>query len=87
VGANSTIICGVRLGEYAFIGAGSVVTRNVAPYALVYGNPARPRGWMSRAGHRLTFDANSRATCPESGVQYQLTPDNQVVPVISIQTS
>jgi UDP-2-acetamido-3-amino-2,3-dideoxy-glucuronate N-acetyltransferase len=84
VGANATIVCGVRLGEYAFIGAGSVVTRDVAPYALVYGNPARSRGWMSRAGHRLTFDAAGRATCPESGELYELTPDNQVIPVISI---
>lgn len=83
VGANATIVCGVRLGEYAFVGAGSVVTRDVAPYALVYGNPARFRGWMSKTGHRLTFDAARRATCPESGEQYQLTPDNQVIPVLS----
>lgn len=87
VGANSTILCGVRLGEYAFVGAGSVVTRDVAPYALVYGNPARFRGWMSQAGHRLTFDASGRATCPESGNFYELTPDNQIKPVISTQNS
>jgi UDP-2-acetamido-3-amino-2,3-dideoxy-glucuronate N-acetyltransferase len=87
VGANSTIICGVRLGEYAFVGAGSVVTHDVAPYALVFGNPARPQGWMSRAGHRLIFDASKRATCPESGMQYELTFDNQVIPVIPIQNS
>lgn len=84
VGANSTIVCGVRLGTYAFVGAGSVVTRSVAPYALVYGNPARFRGWMSQAGHRLTFDASRHATCPEKGDTYELTLDNQVKPVISI---
>ncbi|GAB2459503.1 N-acetyltransferase [Hymenobacter qilianensis] len=87
VGANATIICGVRLGEYAFVGAGSVVTHDVSPYSLVYGNPARPQGWMSRAGHRLIFDASQRATCPESGMQYELTFDNQVIPVIAIQNS
>ncbi|MCC2545848.1 N-acetyltransferase [Hymenobacter sp. BT175] len=73
VGANTTIVCGVRLGQYAFVGAGSVVTRDVAPYALVYGNPARQHGWMSAYGHRLHFDAAGRATCPESGEAYQLT--------------
>ncbi|WP_317238924.1 acyltransferase [Hymenobacter sp. 5516J-16] len=73
IGANSTIVCGVILGEYAFVGAGSVVTRNVPAYALVYGNPARLRGWMSARGHRLTFDEAGRATCPEGQEQYQLT--------------
>ncbi|WP_022825837.1 acyltransferase [Hymenobacter norwichensis] len=73
VGANATIVCGVRLGEYAFVGAGSVVTKDVAPYALVYGNPARPRGWMSAHGQRLTFNETGYATCPESGETYQLT--------------
>ena len=72
IGANATIVCGVRLGEYAFVGAGSVVTQNVASYALVYGNPARPRGWMSAHGHRLTFNETGYATCPESGEHYQL---------------
>ena len=56
IGANSTIVCGVTLGEYAFVGAGSVVTRDVLPYSLVYGNPARPHGWMSAHGHQLAFD-------------------------------
>ncbi|MBG8554440.1 acyltransferase [Hymenobacter guriensis] len=73
IGANSTIVCGVSLGEYAFVGAGSVVTKDVAPYALVYGNPARPRGWLSTQGHRLTFDKAGRAACPETHEQYQLT--------------
>lgn len=86
IGANSTIVCGVRLGEYAFVGAGSVVTKDVAPYALVYGNPARPRGWMSAHGHRLTFDNAGRATCPESGEQYELTADNQIKRVFAIST-
>lgn len=73
IGANSTIVCGVSLGEYAFVGAGSVVTRDVAPYALVYGNPARHRGWLSAHGHALRFGDDGRATCPESQEQYQLT--------------
>jgi UDP-2-acetamido-3-amino-2,3-dideoxy-glucuronate N-acetyltransferase len=72
IGANATIVCGVRLGEYAFVGAGSVVTKDVAPYALVYGNPARLRGWMSAHGQRLIFNETGQATCSESGGQYQL---------------
>lgn len=73
IGANATVVCGVRLGEYAFVGAGSVLTRDVPAYGLVYGNPARPHGWMSAHGHPLHFDAAGRATCPESHEQYQLT--------------
>ncbi|UOG74718.1 acetyltransferase [Hymenobacter tibetensis] len=73
IGANATIVCGVQLGEYAFVGAGSVVTKDVQPYALVYGNPARQRGWMSTHGHQLAFSEAGQATCPESGEQYQLT--------------
>jgi UDP-2-acetamido-3-amino-2,3-dideoxy-glucuronate N-acetyltransferase len=85
IGANSTIVCGVRLGQYAFVGAGSVVTKDVAPFALVYGNPARFRGWMSAYGHRLAFDTAGHATCPESGEQYELAADNQVKRVSSVQ--
>lgn len=73
IGANATVVCGVRLGEYAFVGAGSVVTRDVPPYALAYGNPARLRGWMSAQGHQLTFDVAGHAVCPGSGEQYRLT--------------
>jgi len=73
IGANSTIVCGVRLGEFAFVGAGSVVTKDVPAYALVYGNPARQHGWMSTHGHRLAFDEAGRAQCPESNEQYVLT--------------
>ena len=79
VGANATIVCGVRLGRYAFVGAGSVVTHDVLAYALVYGTPARLQGWMSAYGHRLNFDAARRATCPESGEQYELSADEQAV--------
>ncbi|WP_210514255.1 acyltransferase [Hymenobacter terricola] len=79
VGANATIVCGTRLGRYAFVGAGSVVTHDVPAYALVYGTPARPQGWMSAYGHRLTFDAQHRATCPESGEQYELNETAQTV--------
>lgn len=74
IGANATIVCGVTIGRYAFIGAGAVVTRDVADYALVIGNPARQRGWMSRHGHRLTApDAKGVMTCPESGYHYRET--------------
>jgi UDP-2-acetamido-3-amino-2,3-dideoxy-glucuronate N-acetyltransferase len=66
IGANATIVCGHRIGQFAFIGAGAVVTRDVPDYALVTGNPARHSGWMSEYGHRLHFDANHRAQCPES---------------------
>jgi UDP-2-acetamido-3-amino-2,3-dideoxy-glucuronate N-acetyltransferase len=71
VGANATIVCGIRLGRYSFVGAGSVVTKDVPPYALVVGNPSRHIGWMSEYGHRLEFDAAGKATCPESGQVYQ----------------
>lgn len=72
IGANATIVCGNDIGEYAFIGAGSVVTKTVLPYALVVGNPARQIGWMSEFGHRLEFDQNGKATCPESNEGYTL---------------
>lgn len=68
VGANATIVCGVTLGEYCFVGAGAVVTRDVPAYALVYGTPAQQHGWMSRGGHRL----NNDFTCPETGEVYEL---------------
>lgn len=77
IGANATIVCGNNIGSYAFIGAGAVVTREVKPYSLVVGNPARHAGWMSEYGHRLRFDTGGTATCPESGEQYKLE-DNQV---------
>ena len=73
IGANATIVCGHDIGAFAFIGAGAVVTKHVPAYALVVGNPARQMGWMSEYGHRLQFDTDGRATCPESGQHYQLT--------------
>jgi UDP-2-acetamido-3-amino-2,3-dideoxy-glucuronate N-acetyltransferase len=72
IGANATIVCGHDIGEYAFIGAGAVVTKHVPPFALLVGNPARQLGWMSEFGHRLTFNENGEATCPESGQVYIL---------------
>lgn len=72
VGANATVVCGVTLGRYAFVGAGAVVTRDVADYALVVGTPARPVGWIGRHGHRLAVSADGTATCPESGLRYRL---------------
>lgn len=70
IGANATIVCGHNIGEFAFIGAGAVVTKEVPAYALVVGNPARQVGWMSEYGHRLNFDENNKAICPESGEEY-----------------
>jgi len=72
IGANATIVCGYEIGQFAFIGAGAVVTKEVKPYALVVGNPARQTGWMSEYGHRLNFDENRLAVCPESGEKYLL---------------
>jgi UDP-2-acetamido-3-amino-2,3-dideoxy-glucuronate N-acetyltransferase len=72
VGANATIVCGVTVGRYAFVAAGAVVTRSVPDYALMAGVPARSAGWMSRHGHRLAFDRNGEAVCPESGFRYRL---------------
>ncbi|MCE3295032.1 MAG: putative acetyltransferase [Crocinitomicaceae bacterium] len=73
IGANATIVCGHDIGEFAFIGAGAVVTKHVPAYALVVGNPARQMGWMSEFGHRLEFDAAGIALCIESGEKYQLS--------------
>ena len=83
IGANATIVCGHDIGAYAFIGAGAVVTKNVPAYALVVGNPARQMGWMSAYGHRLEFDENGRATCPESGEVYRLKHDAAGQPAVA----
>ena len=72
IGANATIVCGNEIGEYAFVGAGAVVTKPVPAYALVMGNPARQTGWMSEYGHKLKFDTDNKAACPESGQEYIL---------------
>lgn len=81
IGANATIVCGHDIGAFAFIGAGAVVTKNVPAYALVIGNPARQTGWMSEYGHKLKFDAEGLANCPESKEQYKL--ENNTVRKIS----
>ena len=76
VGANATVVCGVTIGRYAFIGAGAVVTKDVPDYALILGNPGRQRGWMSRHGQALKHpDAAGIMVCPETGFRYQLDPD------------
>ena len=75
IGANATIVCGHTIGEYAMIGAGAVVTKDIPPYALVVGNPSRQIGWVSEYGHRLSFNEKGIATCPESNQQYQLRGD------------
>ncbi len=75
IGANSTIVCGHNIGEYAFIGAGAVITKEVKNYALVVGNPAKQIGWMSEFGHRLDFDENGIAFCEENKEKYKLEND------------
>lgn len=77
IGANATIVCGNDIGEYAFIGAGAVVTKEVPPFALLVGNPAKQIGWISEYGHRLEFDDDGIAICPESKDSYKLD-DNKV---------
>jgi UDP-2-acetamido-3-amino-2,3-dideoxy-glucuronate N-acetyltransferase len=72
IGANATIVCGHDIGEFAFIGAGAVVTKDVPAYALLVGNPAHQIGWMSEYGHRLNFDGKGVAVCPESKEKYQI---------------
>ena len=72
IGANATVVCGNDIGQYAFIGAGAVITKKVAPYALVVGNPSKQVGWMSESGYKLIFDKEGMAVCPESGDEYVL---------------
>ncbi|MDA8886031.1 N-acetyltransferase [Bacteroidia bacterium] len=72
IGANATIVCGNDLGEYCFIGAGTVIIKEVPAYALMVGNPGKQIGWMSKYGHRLEFDGDGRAKCSESGEEYTL---------------
>jgi UDP-2-acetamido-3-amino-2,3-dideoxy-glucuronate N-acetyltransferase len=81
IGANATIVCGHDIGRYAFIGAGAVVTKHVPDYALVVGNPARQIGWMSEYGHRLNFDENGVAECPEIGQKYRLVDSGHALSV------
>jgi UDP-2-acetamido-3-amino-2,3-dideoxy-glucuronate N-acetyltransferase len=81
IGANSTILCGIKIGTFSFIGAGAVVTKDVKPYSLVVGNPARHAGWMSEYGHKLIFNTNGLATCPESGERYS-NEDGKVSKII-----
>lgn len=78
IGANATIVCGNDIGEYAFIGAGAVVTKEVLPYALLVGNPAKQIGWISEYGHRLHFNEKNEAVCPESKEKYLLM-DGKVI--------
>lgn len=72
IGANATIVCGNTIGEYAFIGAGAVVTKDIPAYALIVGNPGKQTGWMSESGHKLVFDKSNKAVCLESGEEYVL---------------
>ena len=77
IGANATIVCGVKVGRYAFVGAGAVVTKDVGDYGMIVGNPGKHRGWMSRHGHRLNFNSAGIAICPESGLRYNLVNDGK----------
>jgi UDP-2-acetamido-3-amino-2,3-dideoxy-glucuronate N-acetyltransferase len=79
IGANCTVVCGTTIGRYAFVGAGSVVTRNVPDYALVYGNPARVRGWMCACGIGMEFGADGRNMCEACGAKYAKSAE-QVTP-------
>lgn len=79
IGANATIVCGNEIGAYALIGAGTVITKPVPSYALIVGNPGKQIGWVSEYGHRLKFDSNQTATCPESGEQYKLVNESSVI--------
>ncbi len=83
IGANATIVCGNDIGRFAFVGAGAVVTKSIPDYALVIGNPSKQVGWMSEYGHKLKFDSEGRATCPESGDEYEL--QNREVRKISLK--
>ena len=77
IGANATIVCGNNIGSYAFVGAGAVVVKEIQNYALVVGNPSRQIGWVSEYGHKLHFDSNGIARCPETNQEYRLK-DNTV---------
>jgi len=81
IGANATIVCGIELAPYTFVAAGAVVTRGTRPYELVLGVPGRARGWMSRHGHPLKFDAAGNAVCRESGLRYWRDPADATSPV------
>jgi len=86
IGANATIICGISIGKYAFIGAGAVITCNVPDYALFLGTPGRQKGWMSRHGHRLTSpDHNRIMVCPESGFRYQLSNEGSALKCLDLE--
>ncbi len=85
VGANATIVCGVTIGRYAFIGAGAVVTKNVPDYALIVGNPGRQIGWMSRHGHRLNKkNEDGEFICPESGFRYKLDRSGETLKCLDL---
>ena len=75
IGANATVVCGNTIGSFAMVGAGAVITKDVSPYALVVGNPAKQIGWVSEYGYRLEFDESGKATCEESGQEYLLEND------------
>lgn len=81
IGANATIVCGNNIGKYSFIGAGTVVTKEIPDYALVVGNPSKQIGWVSEYGHRLNFDSNGLAVCPETRQEYKID-NNKVIRVL-----
>ena len=84
IGANATIVCGITLGRYSFIAAGAVIAKDVPDYAFIIGVPGRQKGWMSRHGHLLDFNASNRATCPESQFEYELDEAGQTIRCLSL---
>ena len=82
IGANATIVCGIEIGEYAFIAAGATVTKSVPSYALVMGSPNRQTAWMSKAGHKLSFDTNGMAICPQTKEKYEYNQAKKTVELV-----
>lgn len=82
IGANATIVCGNKIGNFAFIGAGAVVTKDIPAYALIVGNPGRQIGWMSAHGERLHFDLKGEAICPGSQILYRMNSGKHIEPVV-----
>jgi UDP-2-acetamido-3-amino-2,3-dideoxy-glucuronate N-acetyltransferase len=87
IGANATLVCGITIGEYALVGAGSTVTRDVEPFALVYGVPAKQQGWVSKAGNKLVFDKNNIALDEFDGSRYHLSEGSVKMCVTQVQRS
>lgn len=82
IGANTTVICGLKIGRFALVGAASLITKNVPNFALLYGSPATVKGWVSKSGHKLEFDRNRESQCPETGEKYKISEDEKEVSLV-----